>query len=486
VLAAAICLALAASGAGNARAADATGDTLTNIILPESQEKALAEKEHPKVVAQFGGVYQSAALARYVDAIAAKLGKVSNRPDIAYRVTILNSPVVNAFALPAGYIYVTRGLLGLVNSEAELAGVIGHEMGHITARHVAQRYSRAIVAQGVLGVLGAVTQGTAYAGLAKYAEPVAEVALQSYSREEENEADQFGVTYMSRAGYDPYAMARFLASLGAYSRLEAEINRQPDPDSFDLLASHPRTPDRVVKTIQEARLEQVDNPVRGRERYLAAIDGLLYGDDPAQGFVRGRVFAHPKLGFRFEVPAGFTLLNGQEEVLARAKDAALIRFDQAQLEGEVSPERYLRETWLKGAPLANFERLDVNGFPAATGTGQLQADNGPLDLRFVAIKTGPRTISRFLFVTTPALIGRYGAGFRDTTFSFRRLSEAERRALRPYRIAVVRAGAGDTVESLAARLPFPDHREERLRVLNGLEPAQTLEPGQSVKLLVEP
>ena len=466
-------------------AAAPRADTLTDLILPESQEKQLAEEEHPKVVAQFGGEYKEPAVDRYVGGLVAELGKVSNRPDIAYRVTILNSPVVNAFALPAGYVYVTRGLLALVNSEAELAGVLGHEIGHITARHVAQRYSRAIMAEGLIGILGAITQGTSYAGISSLAQPLAQVVLQSYSREQENEADQFGVTYISRAGYDPYAMASFLSGLEAEVKLEAELAGQRNPDRFDLLATHPRTADRVIKTIEEAKLVRVSRPVIEHGRYLEQIDGMLYGDDPEQGFVRGRVFAHPKLGFRFEVPEDFTLLNGAEQVIAPGPGQSLIRFDQAKLAADLPPERYLREVWLQGKPVRNFESLEVNGFSAATGTARLDGDNGPLDLRLVAIKDGPGTIYRFLFVSAPDLTQRYGEAFKRTIESFRTLSGAERARLRPYRIQVVTVRLGDTVESIAARLPYADHRVERFRVLNGLKPGQGVEPGQPVKLVVE-
>ena len=460
-------------------------DTLTDLILPESQEKQLAEEEHPKVVAQFGGEYKTPALEHYFGGLVANLGRVSNRPDIAYRVTILNSPVPNAFALPAGYVYVTRGLLAIANSEAEISGVLGHEIGHITARHVAQRYSRAIMAEGLLGILGAITQGTSYAGITTLAQPLAQVVLQSYSREQENEADLYGVTYMSRAGYDPYAMASFLSALGADIKLEAEIAGQPNPDRFDLLATHPRTADRVIKTIEEAKVASVSQPVVERRRYLETIDGILYGDDPEQGFVRGRVFAHPKIGFRFEVPEGFTLLNGAEQVIAPGPGRSLIRFDQAKLDADPSPERYLREGWLEGRPVQNFESLRVNGYPAATGTARLNGDDGQLDLRLVAIKVGPRTIYRFLFVTASELTPRYGEAFRRTIESFRSLSEVERGQLKPYRIRVVTARPGDTVDSLAAQLPYADHRVERLRVLNGLKMDQAVEPGRPVKLVTE-
>ena len=208
--------------------ASAQQDFLTDFILPEAEAKKQAEAEHPKIVAAFGGEYRDPALAKYVSSIATYLGLVSARPDITYRITILNSPVVNAFALPAGYIYVTRGLLALADNEAQLAGVIAHEIGHVTARLTAQRYSRTILAQGILGLLGAMTQGCTMEGLADLAEPIALVALQSYSREHENEADQLAVRFMANAGYNPRGMSGFLEKMEANEGLEGALSGQGD------------------------------------------------------------------------------------------------------------------------------------------------------------------------------------------------------------------------------------------------------------------
>ncbi len=466
--------------------AAAQNDFLSDLLLPEAQEKQLAEQEHPKILEQFGGEYRDPELQRYLDGLTEFLGKTSARPDITYRVTILNSPVVNAFALPAGYLYVTRGLLALADSEAEVAGVIAHEIGHVTARHTAQRYSRTILAQGIVGLLGAVTKGTEFSGLGQAVEPVAVIALQSFSREQEHEADLLGVQTMSRAGFDPEAMASFLSKLQAHSELEAGLSGQRDrSNQIDLFSTHPRTPERVARTAAQARGTLVRDPMVEREIYLEKLDGLIYGDDPEQGFVRGRTFAHPELGFRFEVPDGFTLLNGQKQVIARGPSGAVIRFDGARTNGVASALQYLRDVWGRELPLKDLQRLTVNGLPAATGGLSFDNQGQLVDLRLVAIQTTRDQVYRFMFAAPSAIAGDLRDDFQRTTYSFRRLSSAERGELRPFRLVTYRVRQGDTVASLARRLPYAEAREQRFRVLNGLAPGQALRPGQVVKLVTE-
>jgi predicted Zn-dependent protease len=222
-----------------------------------------------------------------------------------------------------------------------------------------------------------------------------------------------------------------------------------------------------------------------QEIYLGKIDGLLYGDDPEQGFVRGLVFAHPSLNIRFEVPPDFHLLNGQIQVAAKGPAGAGIQFDLAPERPTLGPLRYLTEVWAKDRVLAELERITVNGFPGATGTLHLEGTKGAADLRYIAIEVERGTIYRFLFVTPPELTQRLAPDLRRTTYSFRRLSAAERRALKPYGLTIITAQQGETAQGLAARTPFADHQVERFRVLNGLGPTEEPRAGARVKLVVE-
>ena len=457
------------------------------MLMSPEQEKQVGADEHPKILARFGGVYDDPEIGAYVASIGGRLVAHSDTPQGEFRFTVLNSPVVNAFALPGGYVYVTRGLIALANNEAELAGVIAHEIGHVTARHSAQRYSRS-----VLFGLGAFALGALFGSdiVGQIAQVGSELYLQGYSRDQEFEADTLGVRYLGRTGYAPQAQAAFLQSLNDYSALMNTIAGKAGAErEFDLFATHPRTADRVQRAIQEAGT-QPQSPIWRRDDFLDRVNGMLYGDDPAQGFIRGRTFSHPALRFTFTVPEGFRLINTDKAVMAPGPNGAMIQFDHEtdarKVQAARDPADYLVRIWAPKLGLRNVEAITVNGMPAATGWNQIQGQNGPVDVRLVAIRFDARTFYRFLFVTPPNLTRQLDAGLQRTTYGFRALSPQEAAALKPLKLAVLPVRAGDTVERLAARMPdHQDHKLEQFRVLNGLRQGDTVTPGQRVKLVVE-
>ncbi|MEZ5648106.1 MAG: M48 family metalloprotease [Alphaproteobacteria bacterium] len=464
--------------------------------LSPAQEKQIAEEEHPKILAQFGGEYNNPVMKQYLDGMVAYLGKLSDRPDIQYRLTVLNSPVVNAFALPAGRIYITRGLLALADNEAEVVGVLAHEMGHVTARHASQRYARASASSlgvGVLGVLGQVLQGTELGGLAgalgQAAQTGAVLYIQGYSRDQEFEADSLGVKTLSKTSYDPRAMASFLTKLQAYTSLQAQIMGQSDTSNqVNLLATHPRTADRIERAIQQAGGVTGQRQL-GREPYIQRLEGLLYEDDPDQGYVRGTKFYHPKMRFFFEVPTGFSLINGVTEVMAVGpSQKELIQFDAETKQFSGPMTDYLRTSWNnQQAPLRNLEQFSVNGMEAATAMVTVaQQDGSRRDVRLVAIRGDGNMMYRFLFITDPASTQKYAEAFRRTALSFRRLTDAEMATLHPLEIHVHQVQSGDTIDSLAVGFPYDRLKRERFMVLNGLSGTNaTIKPGQLVKLVQE-
>ena len=313
------------------------GEPLLGPFISEEDESRIGAEQHNQILAEFGGAYEDQAVAAYVDSIGQFLALTSERPNVKFTFTVLNSPIVNAFALPGGYVYVTRGLLALAGDEAELAGVIAHEIGHVAARHGAQRMSNTMLANLGIGLLGLLFDSEQIAGIAQVG---ALAVIQSYSREQEHEADSLGVNYLSRAGFDPEAMASFLGKLKAHSQLEAMIAGQPiDGGGVDLLATHPRTADRVRRAIEAANMRPVANPIVGRGIYLKKIDGMLYGDDPEQGLVQGRVFLHPAMRFRFEAPEKFHIINGQTQVVAQGPDGAAFVFDPCRAGEPASDDR---------------------------------------------------------------------------------------------------------------------------------------------------
>ncbi|MEX0697413.1 MAG: M48 family metalloprotease [Dongiaceae bacterium] len=478
--AALLALALAASGC---TINPATGEQSFTAFMSEADEIRIGRETHPKILEEFGGAYDDPAIARYVASIGGFLASTAEQPNRGFTFTVIDSPIVNAFALPGGYVYVTRGLVALADNEAELAGVVAHEIGHVAARHSAQRYSQAVLAQIGLVGLGLATGSGALVDLAGAG---AAVYLQSYSRDQEFEADTLGVRYLSRATYDTGAMSSFLERMQASSRLDAELAGRPEAaDAYDIMSTHPRTADRVERAILAAGAAPVADPLVARDIYLDKIDGMLFGDDPDEGLVRGRSFLHPAQRFAFEVPPGFRLHNSAKRVVARGPDDAAIIFDAAPNRSRAGMIDYLRFEWARNAALDEVAGLDINGLEAATGRTRAQTDRGPLDLRLVVIRFDADTIFRFIFATPPALTERLSTDLRRTTYSFRRLSAAEAASLRPQRLRVVTVQPGDTVATLGQRMPFEDYREERFRVLNGLGSNDRLVPGQRVKIVTE-
>jgi len=462
----------------------ATGESNFTPFMSPAQEAAVGRAEHPKLLAAMGGAYdERGALTRYVAKIGRRLQAVSEMPSPPFTFTIVNSDEINAFALPGGYVYVTRGLIALADSEAELAGVLAHEIGHVTARHTAQRYNQSVFAQLGAAMLGNAIGSRAVGDLARYG---VAAYVQQFSREQELQADELGIRYLTRSGYDPRAMASFLATMQAESALSRRIaGKTGAAPEASLFSSHPRT---VVRVRRAADLARASHPTGLRvahDEYLLAIDDTLFGDDPEQGYRRGRVFSHPKLGFRFEVPPGFRLRNTPQAVLASNAADTVIRFDGARVAVGLSMPRYLADVWFPKLSLRTIEAITVNGMAAATASARVNTNRGPRDIRAIAIRFDRETVYRFLILSPPKITAALNVGLRRMTFSFRHLTPAEIAALKPLRIRVHRVAAGETVATLAATLPYTDFQAERFRVLNGLRPGEGLAAGGLIKLIDE-
>lgn len=456
----------------------ATGRPMVSFVSPQDEQRTGREM-HPQILKEFGR-YEDERAQAYVDRIGQSLVPHTELPNAQWTFTVLDSPIVNAFALPGGYVYVTRGLMALAQNEAELASVIGHEMGHVTARHSAQRQTAALGA-GLVGVLvGAVTGS---GDLANATMGTGQAMVSGYSRDQEFEADNLGIRYIARRGYDVNASGDFLARMGEASRLEAAMMGQPGKvDQYNIMSTHPRTPDRVERAAREAKASGASGTRLDRETYLAAVDGMVYGDSAAQGFVRGQRFVHPRLGIGFEAPPGFRLFNRSDSVVAQNPNGAAIVFDGTANPGG-SMENYVARVTGNGA--RDIEALQINGLDAATGSIRGRIGNQSVDARIVALRYDSRTIYRFMFVSPVSATAGLQPAFVRTAQSFRRLSEGEAGSLRPYRVQVTTVRSGDTVQSLSARMPFPEFREERFRLLNGLTGGGTLRTGQQVKIVTE-
>lgn len=460
--------------------APGTGRSSFNL-LSEDDERKLGTQTHPQILKEFGGAYDDPMLAAYVAGLGQRLVQVSETPAAEFRFTVLNSHIVNAMALPGGYIYITRGLLALTSNEAEVAGVLGHEIGHVLARHTAERVSRAQAGGLLAAVVGAVV---GVPGVADVAQMGAAAYLQSFSRDQESEADHLGLRYLVRGGWHPNAMVTMLEKLRDQARLEALMaGRSPDSiDQMDFMASHPRTLDRVHDAMAEVAGVAPQGAL-GADIFLDRIDRMIYGDDVDQGVVRDRVFLHPALGLRFEVPAGFRMVNGDKAVVATHPSGAAILFDGAPARGIGDMSQYISRVWLSRSRLSGLEAIEVGGMPAATAATKGRTKQGEADVRVVAIRFSAEAIYRFTFVTLPNQTAELSADLRRTTYSFRPLSPEERAGVQPWRIKVVRVAPGDTVEALAARMAPAQWRTELFQAMNGLQPGEQPEPGRRVKLV---
>jgi len=457
-----------------------TGERQLVSMVSAEKEAAAGAQAHPKITAAFGGVYDDPQIGLYVAQVAQKLAHASGRP-VSYRLTVLDSPVVNALALPGGYVYVTRGLLALAGDEAELASVLGHEIGHVDARHSAQRQTAAMGASVLGAVLGAVVGSQA---VNQVVGAGGRGILASYSRDQEFEADALGVRALARAGYDPYAAASFLEKMGAEENLRAQIaGGRGDADKSDWLASHPATPDRVAAA--EARAAETGAAPatlpRQKDAYLTAIDGMIYGDSPAQGMVRGRAFLHPQTGFAFSAPRGSKLVNTPQAVGIQGPGKSVAKFDAASKAAEMGIRQYLTSDWAARVELTQVREFEINGMPAAGAFARI----GAYQARLVVIEYTPTQVYRFLIGVLPATHDAQMPLFDDMVMSFRRLSAREAAAIKPYRLRIVTVRPGQSVAELAARMSLPDFKEERFRVLNGLRPGDVLAPGARVKIVSE-
>ncbi|WP_033067770.1 M48 family metalloprotease [Thalassospira australica] len=474
---AAIALSMLVAGCSTNRA---TGeDSFTAFMSPE-EERQIGSQEHPKMVKEFGGEYTEKDLQAYVTEIGEKLVAVSETPNEKFTFTVLDSPVVNAFALPGGYVYITRGLAALATNEAELAGVVAHEIGHVVARHSAQRYSRGVLTQILAGGLSvAIGNGAGDligAGASAY--------LKSFSREHEFEADMLGIRYITRAGYDPEAMATFLEKLRAHARLQAKLaGRSPeDVDQYDFMATHPRTLDRIEQAHQSANVTAVANPERGTVRYMTAIDGILYGDGPDQGYIRGQEFVHVPLDFRFEVPDGFSMINQPTAVVAKDDKGAQIIFEGAPGAKDVRLDQYLQNGFSREIAIRNIEMIEIEGQEAATGSADISLRSGPARLRIVVIRHGSSAY-QFLFVVPLDMADSYNLPLRRTTYSFRPLSAQEKKIYTPLRIKVRAVNPEYTLETFIEDMDVDKAPADVFATINGLRDGQLPPAGSLVKVI---
>lgn len=438
----------------------------------------VASAQHAQIVANYGGIYHNEQVEQLLGKVVTRLIAASDDPDRRYRITILNSPAVNAFALPDGYLYVTRGLLALADDSSQVAAVLAHEMAHITANHAAQREAQARTAIIVSRVVSDVLADSDAGQLALAS---SQRTLASFSRQQELDADAQGIRSLVGAGYDPLSAARFLGAMNQFQRYRAALGSVGSRQA-EFLSTHPSTPERVDLAAKAARsLGQSAKGDVEKAAYVGAIDGIVFGDDTGQGYVRGRSFFHAGLGVGFTVPEGFLLDNTADAVLATGGDGTALRFDAVDVQSSTPLEDYLTSGWVNGLDRATVKTGLTGGLPSASALASAKG----WAFRITVVRGAGGETYRFIFANerdTPA----FQRAANETVASFRQLSSREVAGLKPLHVRLVTVKAGDTQDSLAGRMKGVVERPlDLFRAINQLQAGTRLEPGATVKIVAE-
>jgi predicted Zn-dependent protease len=473
-------------------AATAQSKKESKAPLPFSaKEKANGAKYHPEILKEFGGAYSSAQTA-YVERVGKKIALQSGlaNSENEFTVTFLNSAVNNAFAIEGGYVYITRQLAGLCNSEAEMAGVLGHEVGHTAARHSKKRQRQATIANilGAVGTIGGAILGDrgglagALGGAAReYSGALAQLFTLSYSRGQEEQADDLGIQYLSKAGYDPTALSSMLNSLALQTAVDARAAGMNSGTIPEWASTHPDPAKRVVRAANNARKFAASN-VRNADAHLKAIDGMMYDDDPREGVIEGQEFLHPDIRLRFAVPSGFGMSNGSRAVSINGNGGKGLFTTQAYNGDRKAYADAAFKAVVGDQQTVNYgsvQSTTINGIPAFYAIADVQTQqSGTVKLTVFAYEWAANQAFHFVTIS-PA----NSTPFTSMYESVARLNDKQAAEIKPRKIRVVAVGRNDTVASLAGRMAYKNFQTERFLALNGMTSASTLAQGQRVKIV---
>lgn len=446
------------------------------MLLGEGQEVQLGAEADESIVAQYG-VVDRPELDTYMNGLGRRLVGVSHRPNLAFTFRLLDDPVVNAFALPGGYVYITRGILAYLNSEAAMAGVMGHEVGHVTARHGAQRYTQQQLLGLGLGVGSIISED--FAKVAGVAAGAAQLLFLKFGRDDERQADRLGVEYATKIGYDTRDMANFFRTLDALSgdtRLPAWQSTHPDPgERYETV--------KTLTTQWQAEVPQSSFAWK-RDEYLRMLDGLAFGPNPRNGFVEGGMFKHPDLAFQFPVPDGWRVLNGQTQVqIGEPNGAAAILF--ALAEG-ASPQAAANAfTAAEGVTERSRESTTIGGMSAVRVQASVAQQSGTLAVESTFIAMASHVFV-FHALEPEGATQSFASVMRATPNGFRRLTDAASLNVQPVRLSVVATARDATFGEILADYPIParaDTSPDDLALMNAINLNERVPKGTLVKVL---
>jgi len=455
------------------------------VTMSESQEVQIGRDMHPKILQQYGR-YEDEQLQQYVNEVGQRIAAAGHRPDLQYTFTVLDSDEVNAFALPGGYIYITRGIMAYLNSEAELAAVLGHEVGHVTARHAVRQQSGAMAAGVGATLIGILTGSGDLAGIANMA---GTALVRGYGRDMELEADAIGAEYLKRIGFDPEAMVDVVRLLKNQEMLEVQMARQEgrQPRVYHgVFSSHPDNDQRLQEVVSAAgKVAPGEQRPDGRDAYLQRITGLPVGPSRAQGVVRASRFYHADLGFTVAFPSGWEIDNLPSKVVGvKPGKEALLQLMAMPIPPGLGPKEFLGRN-LSGTPVTGAEPIEVNGLPGysviAREISLPWGNRGPARYAVVYFNN-----LAYVFLGASRLTAAFPADdpiFMSSIRTFRRLKSREFELGDPDRIRVIDATASTRMEDLARKSPLKTYPLERLRLLNDLYPDGQPTPGQRIKVV---
>ncbi len=449
------------------------------VLMSEQQEIQMGAQGHKEVLQEYG-VVENAQLQSYVSRVGKELAAKSHRTNLNWHFTVVDSPDVNAFALPGGYIYVTRGIMAYLNSEAELAGVLGHEIGHVTARHGVRQQSAATAA-GLGAILGSIlVPGMNNQASATLLQQLSQSIVAGYGREHELESDRLGAEYLAKTGYNPQAMVEVIGVLKNQELYDIELAKKEgrEPRRYHgLFDTHPSNDARLKQVVGEANKYKVANPREGREAFIQAMNGVYFGDSPEQGVIRNNALLHEKLGIAVQFPPGWRVQNQPDRVVAiNPQSTALVELKPGPKNAQ--PMDTLQKA-LKLDQGARYEQGNVNGNPAAFAAGAQQGK--PVLVAAINFNNAQYLLAGMARDGT--IYNQNRTVLKDSINSFRAISPQERQAARPYVIRVIQAQPGMTMAQLASQSPLGASAEGQLRLMNDLYPSGEPRPGQLLKIV---
>ncbi|MEZ4747329.1 MAG: M48 family metalloprotease [Calditrichia bacterium] len=445
------------------------------MLVSEQQEISMGKEYDPQVVATYG-VYDDAEIAAYISDIGQRIATVSDRPGLAYEFKVLDSPVINAFAVPGGYVYFTRGILAYMNNEAEVVGVMGHEVGHIAARHSAKQISQQQIATIGLGVGSILSEDVAkYAGLAQAG---LGLLFLRFGRDAERQSDQLGVDYSTKLGYDATEMANFFGTLDKMSGGESGGL----PGWF---STHPAPDERVQNVTRMAQEQQAKNPVANyevnREKYLRKIDGLVFGEDPRQGYTEEGFFYHPELKFQFPVPADWQVVNTPSQVqIASGDQNAVILFQLAQQNtARAAADNFATQA---NAQKVSDDAMRVHSLNAVRLVSDVNSNDGVLRVVSYFIEYEGR-VYLFHGLSNKLNFSRYGDTMENCMRGFNRLTNPQKINVEPNRIRIKTVAKTGTLESTLQSFGVAADKMELHSLLNGMELTSTVSANSLIKVV---